>query len=1077
MTTLIDEREKFKALTSKIGHLFIERSEGDWKLLNKTLEDLNALNYKNALVENPIKAILLINQCCSNIPIDEELLIPKCCRLITNLITLQKIIVEGRTLNIAIQWCLKILSNVKKKESLNLDVLIALDSLLRHNSENIQPFISDIMSARGPILSMVETDKSTETLRYCLQCIESCTVIQENTSCEDNRHPHFEKCESIFTKHLCIPKNLKDITEMKIIIICLRGLENIVSQNSYVNSEKLGIVLGIIKSFMLLGIKNCNFLPPKLILPSALSIPEPSTGVNRLKKGGKITKQRKHRIPKKEGTRKSEEWMQCNLNLENESTSTSIDKYTVSKFCPFQLVTSDSDFSDTEANKSVNTSKLESRIRQISLSLFFTVAKNTEKNIMFSFWSSFIPENSLSGKHYLTTCILEDPSPKGRTAALNVLLYLLTTSKQYLSQAESSNRSTSFTPFSVILGYMIIELHHFLSLALSEKVLPVLAQVLKCYAALVQASPYHRLNAGLITKVVRSMKQLIHYKDPTIQVGALIVIGCILASEPVVAETKNLFLHSKNKESNEVSERNQPSTTNEEDFRYAEFSSDEEEEKSEFDTDNKTLPWILERCLKNLSVFTPDDVPDQAPAPVKLESVQVISSMCGNYFDCLIYPFLGPIGKALNDCLCCKYIDLKLHGGRAIDFIGQSMDQYLSGLGVCGDEMVTPGLTFWQTLINGSLTILLQSEQKAALRAVGCDCLGSIGSHIFERLPGDKQILCVTLLFACSRDEENIVRGSALRALGIIVLYPTLREDPGFVVDTAEAIYRSFLDENLSVRIKSSWSLGNLSDALVLNSVNEDLEEFPHSLLLRLLEKSVAACNDNDKIKMNVVRSIGNLLQLITSDLAGKRKFKDIVELAVDCLIRNATTGSNMKVRWNSCYAIGNALKNCALCSENSECLGKLFAVLNELVISFRNFKVRTNAALALSSPARRKFYGVHFVTTWRALLTALENSQNINDYSEYQHRDQLVIQICLTLGHLVTLLENDDLPCLHESLRLFFDTLKSQMKRVNETLIPEQSNKIFSAAVHLKTLGRSNLNIEGSEALTALKNVFIENF
>lgn len=39
--------------------------------------------------------------------------------------------------------------------------------------------------------------------------------------------------------------------------------------------------------------------------------------------------------------------------------------------------------------------------------------------------------------HNLITCILKDPSPKGRMAALNALLTLLTSSKLYLSQAES----------------------------------------------------------------------------------------------------------------------------------------------------------------------------------------------------------------------------------------------------------------------------------------------------------------------------------------------------------------------------------------------------------------------------------------------------------------------------------------------------------------------------------------------------------------------------------------------------------------------------------------------------------------
>lgn len=44
-------------------------------------------------------------------------------------------------------------------------------------------------------------------------------------------------------------------------------------------------------------------------------------------------------------------------------------------------------------------------------------------------------------------------------------------------------------------------------------------------------------------------------------------------------------------------------------------------------------------------------------------------------------------------------------------------------------------LQFWQTLLNGSLIELLQNEQHPILRAVGCDCLGSVGAQIFEQLP------------------------------------------------------------------------------------------------------------------------------------------------------------------------------------------------------------------------------------------------------------------------------------------------------------------------------------------------------
>lgn len=59
---------------------------------------------------------------------------------------------------------------------------------------------------------------------------------------------------------------------------------------------------------------------------------------------------------------------------------------------------------------------------------------------------------------------------------------------------------------------MIRELHKGLSKALQEMLASVLIQVLKCYAALVQATPYHRLPSGLITEVVRNVKPFIYYR-------------------------------------------------------------------------------------------------------------------------------------------------------------------------------------------------------------------------------------------------------------------------------------------------------------------------------------------------------------------------------------------------------------------------------------------------------------------------------------------------------------------------------------------------------------------------------------
>jgi hypothetical protein len=450
------------------------------------------------------------------------------------------------------------------------------------------------------------------------------------------------------------------------------------------------------------------------------------------------------------------------------------------------------------------------------------------------------------------------------------------------------------------------ELHKCLNLALGERSIPVLVMVLKCLAALVQATPYHRLAPGLVTKVVRNVKPFVYHKDFTVQVTALVVLGCVLASEPLIPETKDAFIKHANREERTkkvVSDRSDDS------FDFAEFSSDED------DVTKDDIPWLLERCLFNLGVSCGhvEVVENTIPTPVKLEYLQLISVTSRNHFEEFLAPHLRLVTRALDTSLCSKHADVQLHAGRAVEFMGQAMNRCL-GNDIDKVLSVNRCLPFWQTLLNGSLTALLQNEQHHLLRAVGCDCLGSIGPDAFEGLPRDKQILCVTLLFSCSHDKESGVRGAAVRALGIFVLYPSLREDPGFVVDTAETIVRVLQDENFTSRVKCSWALGNLSDALVLNKLvavevkqhriytiicrsNQHLiEEFPESMILKLLKMTNNASHDSDKIKTNTVRALGNILQLIERDLLKETQFKEAVAEGINILVKICTSGSNMKV-------------------------------------------------------------------------------------------------------------------------------------------------------------------------------------
>lgn len=71
----------------------------------------------------------------------------------------------------------------------------------------------------------------------------------------------------------------------------------------------------------------------------------------------------------------------------------------------------------------------------------------------------------------------------------------------------------------------------------------------------------------------------------------------------------------------------------------------------------------------------------QTPAPVRLESLQILSVMSRNYFATLMLPYISSITKALDLSLSDKYTDVKLHAARTLDFIGQAVHLHLNNKG------------------------------------------------------------------------------------------------------------------------------------------------------------------------------------------------------------------------------------------------------------------------------------------------------------------------------------------------------------------------------------------------------------
>lgn len=102
--------------------------------------------------------------------------------------------------------------------------------------------------------------------------------------------------------------------------------------------------------------------------------------------------------------------------------------------------------------------------------------------------------------------------------------------------------------------------------------------------------------------------------------------------------------------------------------------------------------------------------------------------------------------------------------------------------------------------------------------------------------------MCITVLLGVTYS-DNYLKTAAVRALGIYIMFPCLREvgvgpltahsftrlirvvmfyflfdqDVMFVTDTANALLAALDDRCANVRLKAAWSLGNLTDTLRVN--------------------------------------------------------------------------------------------------------------------------------------------------------------------------------------------------------------------------------------------------------------------
>lgn len=347
-----------------------------------------------------------------------------------------------------------------------------------------------------------------------------------------------------------------------------------------------------------------------------------------------------------------------------------------------------------------------------------------------------------------------------------------------------------------------------------------------------------------------------------------------------------------------------------------------------------------------------------------------------------------------------------------------------------------------------------------------------------------EQRFLVCALNGAVQAQETAVRGAAIRALGVYVMFPTLRDDTHFVESTIEAIVISLADTNMDMRIKSSWALANVTNAMLQQRqqftsdttamTTAEVQPAVDSDHLKQLFATALACRQNDKVRSNTVRALGNLLRLIGPAQLEHIFWQDTCSKAIQLLRDACIGGGNMKVKWNACYALGNCMHNAhffgAAFIAHNNWRSLVLPTLCKLIVDYPNFKVRINAAAALAVPNSRIWLAEHFVPVWSALLAALEQSDRITDYNEYQHRDNLVNQLCVSLASYVQMAGVDDFAAMAAQLSLF-DTVAAKWTRVTNRILPERTTALLAATRHLQEMLASD---ETNGALQALCVCFV---
>jgi len=849
---------------------------------------------------------------------------------------------------------------------------------------------------------------------YSIQCLGNICLRSQRVGVMAKENIQLCYSKLLDKLRMFVFEDTNELEHFKLINVTLKAIQKILSgitMHDNIIEPEFAVLL--LKIFLIYGLPGYQSIVNrlKLGLPS-----RKSDDLDTMEKIYPTKKKEKSAMTKKVNAKKGRKKKKRNLNNSIQEAYDSVNEAEssgygfVNNWRQIQSPSSsESEFSDSESSQSEQLNSITSKIRYNCALTLQEILRCCDRRSRFACWLAVIPDTLTPDEPSLLYSFLKETTTKMQSTLLLTIMELIDGSRGFLDSVITQQNIASsvmkadrpFTPYSVRIVNSLHLLHdEIISFIESCKSELLKEKVIKCLTLLMLNTPYKKLQKDYLSNILRLVIPSLHSTEATLCQS---VITCIAASISIQPDNMHVYQIISSSEL----PKDIKSTTKKKENALVTPKTQEAGEA-----------WLIKHCLQILSLASKDGVFELRLVSEYIQLLTVLlrchpQLMSDEHIDKLIH-------FCTNVFMFSTDVSISFH---AIKLLEELSKHYNSN----DQRALNPekGLHFWRKMISGAIPQYLNSEPIKPVKgqAAVCDWLSNIGSHVFEKLKTPEQIFVKTVLIGMTENEEPLISAAAVRAIGVTIDYDSIIDDVWFVVDATRSILKQLNNASLSVRLKAAWSLANLCDFIAKHGFLAN--EYPETLILDLLRDSTKAACGNEKVSPNGVRAIGNLLKAFDERLFGKAKFEEGVKESICAIIKNIKTGQ-MKTRWNACYACRYIFENVDCPIGTADWTDELFTALLQALGECKNFKVRISAAIALSSLNERSKYGNKetFNKVWMETLKALEKSEELTDFTEFKHKENLQEQTTVLLLHLISLATSEDIQLMQEMTKEHQDIL-----------------------------------------------------